>query len=150
NVALAANGGVATASSTASTLYPISAVNDGDRRGSKWGQGGTGSGWSDATSGTYPDWAQVTFSGTQTISQINVYTLADNYASLAGDPGGNSAFTLYGITAFEVQYWTGSAWVDVPGGNVTGNNRVLRSFSFAPISTDRIRVLVSGALNSNS
>src|SRR5262249_51906920 len=52
-------------------------------------------------------------------------------------------FTQYGLTAFQVQYWNGSAWVDVPGGNVTGNNLVWRQFTFAPISTDRIRVLVN-------
>jgi len=59
-------------------------------------------------------------------------------------------FTLWGITAFEVQYWNGSAWVDVPGGNVTGNNLVWRRFLFAPISTDRIRVLVNNALAGSS
>jgi len=37
-----------------------------------------------------------------------------------------------------VQYWNGSVWVDVPGGNVTGNNLVWRRFIFDPISTDRI------------
>jgi len=34
-----------------------------------------------------------------------------------------------------VQYWNGSVWVDVPGGNVTGNNLVWRRFIFDPIST---------------
>ncbi|WP_198937822.1 Ig-like domain-containing protein, partial [Pelomonas sp. KK5] len=148
NVALAANGGVASASSTASSSYPVSSINDGDRRGNKWGQG-TG-GWSDNSFGTYPDWAQITFSGVQSISQINVYTLADNFASLGSDPISSTTFTQYGITSFQVQYWTGSAWLDVPGGNVTGNNLVLRSFAFPAISTDRIRVLVNGAIGGNS
>ena len=58
--------------------------------------------------------------------------------------------TLYGITAFEVQYWNGSSWVDVPGGNVSGNNLVWRQFVFSAISTDRIRVLVNNALASYS
>ena len=40
-------------------------------------------------------------------------------------------------------YWSGSAWLDVPGGNVTGNNLVWRKFTFAPVTTDRIRVLVN-------
>ena len=59
-------------------------------------------------------------------------------------------FTKYGITDFQVQYWNGSAWVDVPGGNVTGNNLVWRKFTFTPVTTDRIRVLVNSALNSYS
>ena len=46
--------------------------------------------------------------------------------------------------------WTGSDWVDVPGGNVTGNNLVWRKLTFSPISTDRIRVLVNAALGSYS
>ena len=53
-------------------------------------------------------------------------------------------FTLYGIVSFQVQYRNGAAWVDVPGGNVTGNNLVWRRFTFAPISTERIRILTHG------
>jgi hypothetical protein len=59
-------------------------------------------------------------------------------------------FTLYGVTNFEVQYWTGSTWADVPGGNVTGNNHVWRQFTFASITTDKIRVLINNALASYS
>ena len=139
---------MASASSIYSATFPANAINNGDRRGVNWSQGN--SGWMDGTSGAFPDWAQITFSGVQSISQINVYTLADNYASLVTDPTSSSTFTQYGLLAFQVQYWTGSAWADVPGGNVTGNNRVMRSFSFAPISTDRIRVLVNNALYWNS
>jgi hypothetical protein len=54
-------------------------------------------------------------------------------------------FTSYGLTSFEVQYWTGSAWVDIPGGAVTGNNLVWRQFKFTPLSTAKIRVLVTGS-----
>ena len=45
NLALPSNGGVASASSTYSAKYPVAAVNNGDRKGLKWGAGG---GWSDA------------------------------------------------------------------------------------------------------
>uniref|UniRef100_UPI0018E97A80 hypothetical protein n=1 Tax=Pelomonas sp. KK5 TaxID=1855730 RepID=UPI0018E97A80 len=125
-------------------------INDGERRGNNWGKGGTGSGWNDGTSGTYPDWVQITFSGVQSISQINVYTLADNFASLTADPTSGSSFTKYGIVDFQVQYWTGTDWQNVPGGSITGNNLVLRSVSFAPINTDRIRVNITNALYWNS
>ena len=40
NVALQANGGVATASSTYSAYYPTAATNDGDRKGLNWGTSG--------------------------------------------------------------------------------------------------------------
>jgi hypothetical protein len=49
-----------------------------------------------------------------------------------------------------VQYWSNGAWVDVPNGNVTGNNLVWRQFTFTPVTTDRIRVLVNGALAGHS
>src|SRR5437667_2309919 len=55
-------------------------------------------------------------------------------------------FTLYGVTDFEVQYWAGSTWTDVPGGNVTGNNHVWTQFTFASITTAKIRVLINNSL----
>jgi len=41
-----------------------------------------------------------------------------------------------------VQGWNGASWVTL--GSVTGNNLVKRSIAFAPFTTDRIRVMVSG------
>jgi hypothetical protein len=52
-------------------------------------------------------------------------------------------FSLYGLRNFEVQYWTGSAWAPVPGGTVTNNSLVWRKFTFAPLTTARIRVFVT-------
>jgi glucose/arabinose dehydrogenase len=40
----------------------------------------------------------------------------------------------------------GSTWIDVPGGNVTGNNLVWRRIVFSPVTTDAIRVAVNSAL----
>ena len=59
-------------------------------------------------------------------------------------------FTQYGITQFDVQYWDGAAWVTVPGGAVNGNNKVWRKFTFAPVTTTKIRVLVNNALDGHS
>ena len=141
NVALQANGGVASASSTYGTNYPAAAVNNGDRKGLNWGSGG---GWSDATAGAYPDWVQVTFNGVKSIDEVDVFTIQDNYSAPV-DPTETMTFSSYGIVAFDVQYWDGSAWVTVPGGSVSGNNRVWRKFTFSPVNTDRIRVLVNAA-----
>jgi hypothetical protein len=55
-------------------------------------------------------------------------------------------FATYGITAFDVQYWSGSTWVTLSGGSVTGNNKIWRKFTFAPVTTAKIRVLVNNAL----
>ena len=132
NVALAANGGVAVASSTLPPNLP-SYTNDGDR---------SGKAWLDDTLGTFPDWIEVDFSGTKTIDEIDVITRQDDLTSTA-EPALGQTFTLYGITAFDVQYWDGAKWIAVPGGSVTDNNRVWKQFTFGKISTARIRVLVN-------
>jgi len=142
NVALAANGGVASASSTLDAGRAAAGANNGDRRGLNWGAGG---GWHDATNNSYPDWLQVDFSGSKTINQINVFTIQDNFSSPV-EPNDATAFSLYGVTAFDVQTWNGSAWVTVPGGSVSGNNRVKRAFVFPAVTTTGVRVLVNNAL----
>jgi hypothetical protein len=147
NVALAANGGVASASSTyvaPGYSFPVAAVNDGERAGLNWGNGG---GWNDATANTFPDWVQINFNGTQTINQVIVYTLQDNYANPV-DPPATLTFTQYGVTDFQVQGWNGAAWVTL--GAVSGNNLVKRTVSFAAFSTNRIRINITGALASYS
>jgi hypothetical protein len=140
NVALASSGATASASSRYSANHPASAVIDGVRNSKDLGKGGV---WVDGTGNQYPDWVQVNFAGVQTIDRIEVVTTADDIANT--EPTQTTTFTKYGITSYEVQYWTGSAWVTVPGGAVTGNNLVWRVFSFGAVSTDRIRVLVKGA-----
>jgi hypothetical protein len=145
NVALASNGGVASASSTFSASFPASSINNGDRAGLGWGSGG---GWNDATGNAYPDWVQINFSGQKTIDHVIVYTLQDNYQSPV-DPPDTLTFTQYGVTAFQVQGWNGSAWVNL-GGAVSGNNLVKRTVNFSAFTTDRIRVNITGAMASYS
>ena len=130
DVALQTNGAVASASSVYSANDPAAAVNDGVLNGKKLGAGGV---WVDATHAQYPDWVQVAFNGTRTINRIDVITLADDIAA-GTDPTPQKTFALYGITSFNVQYWTGSAWSTVPGGTVTCNNLFLRTFTFPPLS----------------
>ncbi|HEV3469529.1 MAG TPA: discoidin domain-containing protein [Pyrinomonadaceae bacterium] len=151
NFALAANGGAATASSLYDSLrLPVAAIN-GDRKGLQWGTGdpATSSGWTDGTANVYPDRLEVAFAGAHTIDEINVFTLQDDWPSPV-EPTLTMTFTKFGITAFQVEYWTGSAWATVPGGAVTGNNKVWRRFTFTPITTTKIRLSVSASLASNS
>ncbi len=141
NVALASNGGVATASSTyVVSMFPVSAVNNGDRAGLGFAAGGV---WVDGTPNVFPDWVQINFSGSKTIDHVIVYSMQDNNSSPV-DPSNTLTFTLYGLTDFQVQGWNGSAWVTL--GTVTGNNLVKRTVNFAPTATDRIRVNVTNAL----
>lgn len=134
NVALASNGSTGSASSTHSSAgYPVSRVTDGDRTGS------TGY-WNDNTSSTFDDWFQVDFSGSQTIGEIDVFGVQDGLATLT--PTLIMTSTQYGLTDFDVQYWNGSSWVTVTGGSVTGNTNVWRQFTFTPVTTTKIRVLI--------
>ena len=77
NVALAANGGVASASSTHSAAYSVVGVNNGERSGANWGNGNAG--WNDGTANIYPDSVEVAFSGAPTINEIDVFSVQDNY-----------------------------------------------------------------------
>ena len=144
NVALASAGGMASASSTYGPGFPASAAIDADRAGMNWG---SGSGWNDATFAAYPDWLQVAFSGMKTIDRVVVYTLQDN-ATNPMEPTDAMTFTSYGIVDFTVEGWNGSAWMTLA--TITGNNLVKRTVSFAPFTTDRVRVNVTRAMGGYS
>ena len=146
NVALAANGATATASSTDNASYaPATAIN-GERRGVNWGNGG---GWRDRTPGSFPDWLEVTFTGPRTIDEVAVFAPQDAYKTPA-DPTPTMTFSKYGLVDFTVQYWTGTAWAAVPGGAVRGNTLVWRRVSFPAVTTARIRVLAERAVDGTS
>jgi len=136
NYARATNGGSVTASSTLSP-YVASNVIDGSRRAVN------STLWLDNTYGSFGDWVEVSFNSSKTISEIDVITQQDDPNNPV-EPTLAQTFSLYGVTAFDVQYWNGSAWTTVPGGSVTGNNKVWRQFTFASITTTKIRVLVNG------
>ena len=102
NVALASNGGAATASSTLSPYFPEYVIN-GSRRATN------NDVWLDNTYNSFPDWVQVDFNGSKTISEIDVITQQDDPQNPV-EPTLTQTFSLYGITAFDVQYWNGSTW----------------------------------------
>ena len=124
NVALSANGGVATSSSNFNVSpyhFTAAGANDGDRKGANWGSG----------SG-FPGWLEIDFNGNKSIGEIDVFTVQDNYSS-PSEPTETMTFGNYGLTGYEVQYWNGSAWADVSGGSVGGNNKVWPE-KFTPIN----------------
>ncbi len=142
NVALAANGGVASASSTLPGRAPGVLI-DNERAGINFASAGYGGIWKDATYGAFPDWAQVNFNGSKTINRVVVYTAQTNYTAPV-EPTDTLTTTL-GLTDFTVQGWDGGAWVVLA--SVTGNNLVKRTLIFPAFATDRIRVNVTLAPN---
>jgi hypothetical protein len=146
-VALASNGGVASASSTytqSGYSFPVAAINNNERAGTNFSYGG---GWVDSTANAYPDWVEIDFNGSKTIDHVIVYTMQDNYGSPV-EPTDTMTFSLYGITDFTVQGWNGTAWITL--GTVSGNNLVKRTVNFSTTTTDRIRINITNALNSYS
>lgn len=142
NLLSQANGGTASASSVHSAGYGSSGVNNGDRRGADWGNGG---GWNDGTPDTFPDWVRVDLPRATNVSEIDVFSVQDDYLHPA-EPNESMTFSQYGLVDFDVQYWDGSNWITVSGGAVTGNNQVWRKFTFPAVSTTSIRVNVRRAL----
>ena len=146
NVAAMENGGVATASSFASDAYVPASIVDGDRKGLGWGVSG---GWKDSTPNEFPDWVQVDFETTMRIDEVDVFTLQDAWWNPI-EPTLTTVFNNNGITNFEAQYWTGSAWSPIPGASVQNNNKVWTRFQFTAIDTDKIRVMVNAGRAGNS
>lgn len=137
NVAAAANGGTASASSTQDNYTPDAVIN-GDRKGVNLTSGG---GWRDDTADVFPDWIEVEFSAVMNIDEINVFTQQDQWWNPI-EPTETTSFFNNGITVFDVQYWNGLLWVTVPNGSVTNNTKVWRRFTFTAVTTDRVRVLI--------
>ena len=133
NHALAANGGVASGSTE---LSPAAGANDGSR---VWAVGGA---WKDSTPGVFPDMLQINLAGTKVIDEISVFAVRDDFSNTT-PPDMTTTTSQYSLIAFEVQYWTGSAWATIPGGVVTGNNKAWVKITFSQISTNAIRVVVN-------
>jgi F5/8 type C domain len=147
NAAAAANGAVASASSTKDdAAFPPSAVIDGDRKGLGWGAGG---GWADNTPGEFPDTFDVEFSDVYAIDEIDVVTTQDTWWNPV-EPTEALNFFNNGITAFELQYFDGRNWQPVPGGTVTGNGNVWRKFTFSPVVAEKIRVKINAGKSTYS
>jgi hypothetical protein len=140
NVAAAANGGTVSASSTLDNYTPDAVIN-GDRRGLNLTTGG---GWRDDTPGVFPDWVEVEFASPAVIDEVSVFTQQDAWWSPV-EPTETLSFFNNGITAYEVQQWNGVTWVPIPTATVTGNSKVWRKFTFAAITTDRVRVLINAS-----
>jgi len=133
--------------STSSGGYPAAAANNGDRKGNAWGITVEG-GWNDGTRGTYPDMLEADFGGLpKVIDEIRVYTLQNNWTT-AGEPDANTPATGEGILDFRLEYWTGTAWTQIPGTpNVTDNDKAMRAFTFPAVTTSKIRVVVTASRN---
>ncbi len=137
NVALAANGGVASSSSDFSPgNTPPGSIN-GDRKGLNWNNGG---GWKSAAG--MPQWLQVQFAGARTIDRVVLYDVQDNYTNPV-EPTDSMTNPLYGSSFidFTVSIWNGASFIVVAA--ITNNDLVKRTVTFPAVTTDRILVTVT-------
>jgi len=141
NVALASAGAVASASSFYSTDFSPAFVNDGDRSGRQF--------WNDATADAFSDILQIDFAGTQTIGQVHVFTVQENWQNPI-EPAADTPALKYAVRDFAIEYWTGTSWAPIPGASVTGNFLAWRGVAFTPVTTQKIRVVVTSANSSYS
>ena len=141
-----AAGAVASASSTYGPGFAASGVINGDRAGANWGNGG---GWNDATPGQLPGLGGGGLRGQLQHQPGECSSVQDTYWA-PSEPTSTQTFTAYGLRSFDVQYWTGTAWATVPGGSVTGNTLVWRTVTFPAVTTQKIRVMITGAVDGYS
>lgn len=144
NVALASRGTTANASSELTGRTAAAAIN-GDRKGLHWGTDpSTGSGWHDEYQNAWPDVVEVDFGAPRRINEVNVYSVQDDLLNPV-EPTPTMTFTAYGLVDFTMKYWNAatSAWDDLPGGVITGNNLVRRSITFPPLTTSKLRLVVT-------
>lgn len=141
NVALATNGATITASSSRFPWSLAKLINGVRHTNNAWL---TGEGWAGVSNNISlsSEWIEIDFGVDRAITEIDIITLPDAY-NFAVDPTLTDTFTLYGIQDFTTQYWNGSSWVNI--NVVTANNKVWRQFTFASITTRKIRVLLTDA-----
>jgi type II secretory pathway pseudopilin PulG len=138
NVALAANGAVAAASSTGfgDTEFSLAGKLIDDTRS------GVDSYWTDDTTDEFPDVVQINFFGNKTIDRIVVYSVQEELNHFGGiDPTDTDNCYVYVLADFTVEGWNGNNWVTLA--TVADNDLCKRTVTFAPFSTDQIRINVT-------
>lgn len=132
NYALASNGSIATATTVTVAGTPGAAIN-GDRTCSPSYPSG-------AWTGALPGILEVNFGQSRTISEINIIGLREP-SPYSGTPTQTDVFTAYGNKNYTIDYWNGTAWINIV--TITGNTNVWRQHTFAAITTTKIRANVT-------
>jgi hypothetical protein len=127
DVALAANGATATASSEhPSGLYLADTVLAGHTSGTRWARGG---GWNDGTEGEFPDWLEVTLARPVDIRAVRVITL---------EPA-----ERFGIRDFDIMVRREGEWAVCA--EIRNNDEESVVVGLPNIRSDRVRIVVHGS-----
>ncbi len=82
----------------------------------------------------------MTFNGAQTITEVRLYTLQNNFRNPV-EPTVTTPADLYGISDFEVQTCNGATCTTVA--TITGNDKAMRVITFAPTSATGVRIKIN-------
>jgi hypothetical protein len=132
---MARNSASPSATSTFSGL-PASNIALGQRTGYS---GGLNLYWNSA--GAPPDTVTAGMATAKYITKIIVVTVQDAYLAPV-EPDFNLTGTLYNLTAYSIEVKISGSWVALPGGSVTGDNKIMRAFTVNKVIEDA-RVVIS-------
>ena len=136
------------------SLYPASWVKDGDRTsgenyGHAWSPAPSQFGGSTGFKYCYyppyyygsPPYVYVDFGATRTIGEVDIFSLQDGSENLFVSP--TMTKSQYGLFHYQVYYLTSdrSAWVPLPNGHRTWNDKVWNKFTFTPLQMQGVMVM---------
>lgn len=144
NYALASLGATATASSTYPD-YGLTASRAIDGNASDF----TIPYWNSAAiMGSVNEYLDIDLGVSRQLNAAVLIMVPDNYLGRTQPVSDSETFTLYGLTAFRIQAWSGSSWATIA--TVTGNDKVKKRVSFNPVTTTKIRIQVDGIVPSDT
>jgi hypothetical protein len=120
NFALSTSGATATAQTTYGG-YNATNVIDGDRSTVQIESSSWTNDWNPPTV-ILPQWFQIDFGGTKTFSRVDVYTSQG-----------------YPIQDYDLQYWNGTAWVDIL--QERGNVQLHVTHQLAPVTGSKLQII---------
>ena len=80
--------------------------------------------------GDVPSTVDIDFGTTQSIASADIFTGYFNGSTWDSQ-----------VTAFSLQSWNGSSWVNIPGASITGNTSEHVTFNFSSINTQKVRLV---------
>ncbi|HRR83277.1 MAG TPA: FAD-dependent oxidoreductase, partial [Planctomycetota bacterium] len=129
---LARTAKVTTSGDRDATMYPPSSLTDGKAdtttNAGRW-----------VSPAEVPNWVELSWNEERRIASARIVS-GWLSAGAVGDP----------ITDFALQWHDGQAWREVPGSAVRGNDDPYRVWSFEPVKTKRLRLLVTAAPTNTS
>jgi hypothetical protein len=81
----------------------------------------------------------VDFGASRSIQEIDIIGLPNGGTGDTTEPSLSDTGSIFLMTAWTVDYWNGSTWVNIPSCTVSGNNKVWRQFTFSPVTGSKIR-----------